>query len=317
VGSSPSAKRARCPTRVDSVGVDTYLVIPARDPEKARRALDPDRSELTQMGTDYVVLYLPERFEGVREETARYGSEIAASMPPAIRKALDPRGIAAYAEVGQAFADPTYEALLARQGEPLWLPTARPRRKPGAIRVLLVAISAARETLLMADPALVKDIVGSHRVAKIPGSLDVEHWVELQRTLFDALTIDGTSDGDPRADAVAPRGGLPLYEDKNIDGAKLVRAPEVARTAEWLASLPRDVVAQLRGLPKRSENARLFPNTLGAAPADDDGRLRSGTARAKDLPPAVAVQEELVRLLTFYDDLRKQGRGVLSIRYRS
>jgi hypothetical protein len=299
------------------VGVDTYVIIPARNPEKARRALDPERSDTTRVGTDFVVLYVPDRFEDVREEAARYGSAIAASVPPAIFKGLDPRGIAAYPEVGQAFGEPTYDALLARHGEPLWLPATRPRRKARAVRVVLVAISAAREKLLMADPALVKELVASHLDTSIPGSLDIEHWVELQRTLFDAMTLGGGTDRDPRGDAVAPRGGLPLYEDRTIDGAKLVRASEVAAISAWLVSLPDDVVARVRALSRRSESAMRFPGMLGAAPADDHAPLRSGPSRAKTLPPAGAVQDELRSLLAFYGELRREGKAVLAIRYRA
>ena len=183
--------------------------------------------------------------------------------------------------------------------------------------MLLVGLSAAREKILLESPEIVIDLVASSGEAKIPDSLEIEHWVELQRVLFDGMILDGGSDEDRRADAVAPRGGLLLYEDKIIDGAKLVRASDVSRMAEWLAFLPTDIVAQVRALPKRGTSAALFPKSLGAAPADDDEPVRPGGRGRPALPAVAAVQEELGRLTAFYENLRKHGKAVLSIRFRS
>ena len=68
-------------------------------------------------------------------------------------------------------------------------------------------------------------------------------------------------------------------------------------------------------MSKRSDSATSFPNTLGAAPADDDDPLRSGNVLSR--PPAAAIKTELKRLIVFYNGLGKEKKALLSIRFRS
>jgi hypothetical protein len=259
-----------------------------------------------------VVVHLAERFKELEADPERYGPKLSASMPAWLKKGLDARGIAAYPEVGQTFADSSYAELLERCGEPLWLPTMRIRRKARHTKALLIGLSEKRTEMLMAEPSLVGDIVAANLEQSIPGSLEIANWIELQRTLFDAMVVLGESDSDRRADAVAPRGGLPLYDDKTIDAAKLLRAPEIARTAVWLAALPPEIVARVRALPQRSATSRTFPASLGAAPADDDE-----IGRAEGSVSASEIERDLARLTGFYRDLERGAKGLLAIRFRA
>jgi hypothetical protein len=301
------------------VSVDIYVIIPSRHPEKARRALDPEEAETTAVGRDYVALYYPDRFDEVKGDVERYGFELARSMPPSVRKGLDPRGIAAYPGVGQSFSDATYQSLLAHHGAPLWLPTERPskKRRPATVKVLLIPISPKREALLMAHPDIVEGLVEKHLAEGMAGSLEIDDWIELQRTLFDAMMIEGSAADDLRADAVFPRRGLPLYEDKIVDAAKLISADRVAATADWLASLPESTVSAVRALTKRSPTALGFPDSLGPVPADDDAPPNGTRLQSKPRPRDAAMQALFARLVSFYGELGRQSQAVLCIRFRS
>jgi hypothetical protein len=298
------------------LSVDTSIVIPSGNAVRARRALDPEDAETTTLGADYIVLYRPDRFVDVQGKFEQYGYALAREMPASIRKTLDGRGIAAYPEAGQSFRDADYRSLLVNHGPPLWLPTKRPRAKysSGNPKVLLIPISATRKKMLIAHPEVVKALVKKHVAEGMADGLEIEDWVELQRALFDAVMIGGGSAEDLRADAVAPRGGLPLYEDKSIDSAKLLSATRVAATAHWLASLPESILATVRTLPQRSPVALAFPESLGTVPADDGHR--AGSKRARRLSTSIPMQVVLDRLIEFYHELERHERGVLCIRYR-
>jgi hypothetical protein len=301
------------------LSVDTYVILPTGSPANADKLLQENPEldeESTQRGVDFVAWHATDRFGEVQRDRDGHGERYAQQLPAWLRRKLDARGLLAVAEVGQRFEGVRY-AELAADPRATWLPITRKARRPRVKRLLLIGLSRAREKLIVEDPELVPGLALTHcKGQHIPESLEVEHWVDVQRMLFDAMLLESGSDEDRRADAVTPRGGLPLYEDESVDGAKLVGAPEVARIAEWLASLPADVVARVHALPKRSDAARRFPDSLGAAPADDTARAR---VRAPESSAAASaeLQHELERLLAFYGALKKHEKAVLSIRFRA
>jgi hypothetical protein len=313
------------------VSIETFLILPTRDPKRARAWFGPEHEETLQIGTDCVAVYYMERFDEVEASPEEHGPAFAASLPPWLRKGLDPRGIAAVPEVAQSYAGADYVELVQSDDALLWLPFKKARVKGRAVRSLLVGLSAARQKALIDEPTLVADLVAMHVATPIAGAAEFEHWVELQRVLFEAMLLTSGSDEDPRSDAVAPRRGLPLYEDKTVDAAKLVRATEVAVIAEWLSSLPSDTIESVRARPRRSRRAMSFPANLGAAPADDDMRIRRTNARIDasgelvrarlacplERSNAALMKFDLVRLTAFYSELRAKGMALLAIHHRA
>lgn len=181
-------------------------------------------------------------------------------------------------------------------------------------RLLLVALSAERERLLREDPQLVRDLVNA-RAQAIPGALELEDWIALQRALFDYQWLSGSD--DPRAEALTPRSGLGLYEDRLIDSARIVPADRSRAVAEWVTALPADCIERARQAPP-SPASRGFPESLGSSEADDHEPLVEGTTVLDDVkredPRKLA--EALERLRAFYADILRTGRGVLAVRFR-
>ncbi len=182
-------------------------------------------------------------------------------------------------------------------------------------RLLLVALSAERERILREDPELVRDLVNA-RTHTIPGSLELDDWVELQRALFDYQWLSGAD--DPRAEALTPRSGLGLYEDRNIDSARVVPADRCRAVAEWVAALPDDCIERARDAPF-SPASRGFPQSLGASEADDDEPLAEGTTVFDEVKryDARKLTAALEPLRAFYAEILRSRRGVLAVRFRS
>jgi hypothetical protein len=182
-------------------------------------------------------------------------------------------------------------------------------------RLLLVALSVERERLLREDPELVRDLVTA-RAHTIPGSLELDDWIELQRALFDYQWLSGAE--DPRAEALTPRSGLGLYEDRNIDSARIVPAERCRAVAEWLRGLPADCIERARDAAW-SPASRGFPQSLGASAADDDEPLVEGTTVFDDVKryDARKLTAALEQLRTFYAEMLRSGRGVLAVRFHS
>jgi hypothetical protein len=296
------------------VGIDTFLVIPTGGNRRAERMRQDD--EVHHVGRDYVVLYKADRYREVERDPETWGPRYAAELPRWLRATLDPRGLFACPEVGQSFDAPTYADELATHATPLWLPARAPKRRKQK-RLMLIALSPARRQMLLGEPDLVRDIVRDRATTTVPGSVEFDdRWIELQAALFDYAWAAGVE--DVRAEALAPRTGLALYEDKVIDSARLVAAERAGAIAEWVATLPSDLVARVRERKSPSPASRNFPESLGSSEADDDEPLRPGPSRpsvrsryvARDLDP------ELARLVAFYAEL-PSGHGVLAIRFRA
>jgi len=171
----------------------------------------------------------------------------------------------------------------------------------------------------MADPELVRDLVRARANDLIPGSLELgEQWVELQKALFDFSWLSGFDDA--RSEALTPRSGMSLYEDRVVDSARVVSAERCRAVAEWLAGLPRDCIDRARRAPTQSPASRGFPESLGASEADDAEPLREGTTRfpKKDRYgyDSRALELELERVRAFYAELLRTNRALLAIRFR-
>ncbi|MBS2026459.1 MAG: hypothetical protein JST54_01025 [Deltaproteobacteria bacterium] len=291
------------------MGIDTYLVIPTRSPERARRELAPD--ELVQVGADYVVLYQGERFAEVQRDPKHWGAEYARGLPPWLRRGLEPRGLLAFPEAGRAPEAKHYAELAAGDGL-LFLPVAE-RRRGKQRQCLLVALSKNREKSLLDRPKLVRALVETAIAGQppIPGSLQMgEIWIPLQRMLFDLAFDMGVDAAD--VEALAPRSGLPLYEDQVVESARLIRAERVGALSRWLASLPADAAARSRKTP--SAAAAAFPASLGASESDD----RRPTKRApKTRASPSELEAELARVQRFYAEAATPGSAVLAVRYRA
>jgi hypothetical protein len=181
-------------------------------------------------------------------------------------------------------------------------------------RLLLVELSAERERIMREDPELVRDLVNA-RAHTIPGSLELEDWIELQRAFFDYQWLSGSD--DPRAEGLTPRSGLGLYEDRNVDSARIVPADRSRAIAEWVLALPEDWLERVRQAPE-SPAARGFPQSLGASEADDgepvvEGTTGSDPAKRYDTRK---LNEALERLRGFYREILRSGRAVLAVRFR-
>jgi len=181
-------------------------------------------------------------------------------------------------------------------------------------RLLLVALSAERERLLREDPDLVRDLVNA-RAQSIPGSLEIEDWIELQRALFDYQWLSGTD--DPRAEALTPRNGMSLYADRNVDSARIVPADRCRVIGQWVTALPEDCIDRAREAPW-SPASRAFPQSLGVSEADDHEPIVEGTTvfdHGKRFD-ARKLTDALTQLRGFYREILRSGRAVLAIRFR-
>jgi hypothetical protein len=297
------------------VGIDTYLVIPTPSPARAKLELEGGGDSVSHVGRDYLVLHKSDRYREVNASPETWGPRYAEELPSSIRKGLDRRGLLACPEVGQTFAAKTYSDEVRNHASPLWLPVRRPHRKL-VKRLLLVALSPARERMVLEEPELVRELIEGRRTTPIPGSIEFDDcWIELQKVLFDCLWLSGIDDA--RCEALTPRAGLSLFEDRTIDSARLVRAERARVIAEWVLELPLDALARARRNGP-SPASRSFPESLGSAEADDDEPLRTGSSRVAKKPPHSdqKLEAELQRLRGFYADLLSKGQAVLSIRFR-
>jgi hypothetical protein len=133
--------------------------------------------------------------------------------------------------------------------------TRRPaqRKKQRAERVLLIALSPAREKLLLDEPELVPALVRERSKTTIPRSVEFdERFHELQRALSDFASKVNAR--DEHADALTPRSGTLVYEDETVEAARLLGAEQALVVARWLLGLPRDLIARS---PIEGELARL------------------------------------------------------------
>jgi len=167
------------------------------------------------------------------------------------------------------------------------------------------------------EPELVRDLLRGRAQAPIPGSLELdEQWIELQRTLFDFLWLSGADDA--RAEALTPRSGSSVYQDRSVESARIVAVEKSRATAEWVTTLPPDCVERARRAPARSPAARAFPESLGASEFDDREPLRGGTVvvRRKTHYEDRELTRTLERVRAFYADILSTRRAVLAIRFR-
>jgi len=185
-------------------------------------------------------------------------------------------------------------------------------------RLLLVALSPARHALLLETPELVRDLVRARRSAPIPGSLELdEHWIELQMALFDFNWLSKVD--DVRAEALTPRSGLSVAEDRSIDCARVIAADTARLIGEWVTTLPQDCIERARRAPAPSPASRGFPESLGSSEADDHEALREGTtvSRRESRYDARELNQELERVRAFYAEILRTRYAVLSIRFRA
>jgi len=298
------------------MGVDTFLVVPTTSVARARRAF-ADEEDTMHVGADYVALYRPDPFSGVSADLARFGPQYARELPAWMKKELDPRGILVVPQVGQAFAEPTYADVVASAGAPLFLPIRVPRAARTKRRLLLVALSQNRRRLVEHEPSLVRKLVDDRAKRAIPGSLELDDvWIDLQKALFDVLAgLD-----DPAAEVLAPRVGLPLYEDKVVELARLVPPGEVLARAAWLARLPVGAIERLPSGREETPASRAFPGILGPCDADDDvcaATKPRAPGRRKRTRPAAELQHALERVRAFYAEHCAGGQALLAIRFRA
>lgn len=163
-------------------------------------------------------------------------------------------------------------------------------------RLILISLSPAREKILLEDPELVSEIVSERHTTPIPGSLEFDgRWIALQRALFDFLWQYGAD--DERAEALAPRSGPSIYDDGDIDAARLVPSERARAIAQWVTELPEDMLGRVARKGTPSPASRSFPEA----------------ARPTDL---ATLAPELARLQTFYAELLRTRHAVLSIRFR-
>ena len=184
-------------------------------------------------------------------------------------------------------------------------------------RLLLVALSPARERLVREEPTLVRDLLVERAKAPIPASLELDdQWVELQRALFDFLWLSGVDDA--RAEALTPRRGLSVYEDRSVDSSRIVPLEQCVATAEWVLALPPDCVERARRSRSPSPASRIFPESLGTSEADDHERVREGTTvfAKKNHYDDRTLTLTLERVRAFYADIQRTNRAVLAIRFR-
>lgn len=299
------------------MGVDTYVAIRVDHPDSAR-----DERELAALGTlahvrvDYVVVYVADRFREVEQDVEHFGPLYAEALGPRMRESLDPRGLLAIAEVGQGDFPPTYEELAASATDgAVWLPVTREpgRRKR---RVLLVALSARREQLLVDAPDLVADLLKARREEPIPGTLELgPSWIPLQRVLFDAAWAEHRP---PESfQALAPAKGLSYFEDHVVEASRVITRDVVAALADWLGELPPTTVADVAALATPCPASLEFPESLGPCEADDREPAATLDARRTPAPDEVAALEaDLARLAAFYRATSNEGKAVLSIRFR-
>jgi hypothetical protein len=86
------------------MGTDTYIIVPTTSLERAKQAFVEEAATI-HVGSDYIALYRGERFRDVRDDPDHWGPEYAAQLPRWMMRGLDPRGLLAIPEVGQAFTE--------------------------------------------------------------------------------------------------------------------------------------------------------------------------------------------------------------------
>lgn len=299
------------------MSVDTYLLIPVASSGTKARLVESELEggSVSHVGSDYLVLYEPTSFQELVGDPELWGPRFVGGLPESLREGLDPRGLLAFPEVGQSLTFDSYAEAAEEDG--IWLPLRRPQRR--LKRVLLVALSAAREDLLRREPELVRILVDARHDTAIPRSLELDgRWVELQKALFDFAEQSGVA--ADHAEAIAPSRGLLLYEDRAIDSARLLRKAEAQTIVQWTRSLPDDLLDVVARRSSPSARSMGFPESLGAAMADDDEPLPSAddphrSLRKRTLPSAGLLQEPLALLRDFYTAF-PSDEGLLVIRFR-
>ena len=274
------------------MAIDTYLIVPTGSRALAEELLrdHPDLEDEAQLGEDFVALLQDERFTRVQRDPELWGETYLDLIPPACRTRLDKRGLLVVPDMGQSFDGVSFEEVAAERGA-TWLPLKPARASRRAKRVLLVHLSPNRQARLLRDPALAREIVSARADQPVPDALELDAvWVELQQLLVDHQKRSGAVDA--RSEAIAPKKGLPLYEDKTIDAALLVRAEQARATAEWVLALPADLAAH---------QPRPAGGKQGKAGRPRDARV---------------LDAALARLKAFYKLVHQQGCAILAIRFR-
>lgn len=119
-----------------------------------------------------------------------------------------------------------------------------------------------------------------------------------------------------KSEALTPREGLPLYEDKSIDSALLVKSERTDAIANWLLSLPKDVVGRVLSRGIESPASRNFPASLGSSEADDaEGSLLPKKIR-RPPPDPTSLETGIGKLRDFYAIVRRNRCAVLAVRFR-
>lgn len=173
---------------------------------------------------------------------------------------------------------------------------------------MLVPLSETRRRMLLEHPELVRSIVDARGTERIAAFEIGPVWIALQALLFDAMWSSGGDDA--RAEALTPRAGLPLYEDRTIEAARLVSIERVRETAEWLAGLARDI-AERELVPSPASTG--FPASLGTSEADDHEPARAAPRK----PGPVTLGAELDRLRELYLSCAQGAQSLLAIRFRA
>lgn len=184
--------------------------------------------------------------------------------------------------------------------------------------LVLMRLSPARERMLLKDPELLPELLAARQETTIPGLLELDSvYIELQRVLYDAASE--ASEHESAAEVLTPRGSLLLLESEKIDAARLVRAPEARRLAEWTLGVSPETVERLAQEPPRSPAALRYPESLGAVPTDDRVSVRTGVMRFR-LPARPRDPAELVKkyeqVQALYRELLAEGSALLSARWR-
>jgi hypothetical protein len=182
----------------------------------------------------------------------------------------------------------------------------------------LVALSPARHALLLETPELVRDLLRARVSSVIPGSIELdEQWIELQAALFDFNWLSKLD--DVRAEALTPRSGPSLIEDRHVDCARIASADTSRLIAEWVTTLPQDCIERARRVPAPSPASLGFPESLGSTVADAHDQMREGTTvfRPELRYDARELSLELERVRAFYAEILRTRYAVLSIRFRA
>ena len=292
------------------MGIDTYLVIPVINPETAAKQW-PSDEEVIQRGADCLVVYCTERFRDVEASPEHWGPEYATSLPPAIRRNLDPRGLYAMAEVGQDYDGVCYAEIVAEGG--IWLPifVERPAKTDKERRLLLCTVSETQREALLEHPKTVRDWLKAKADSEDNDAVSLgPEWIALQQLLFEFL--DTSDDNVPEEQVLPPKRGIPLYESRTIDRSRLTTATIAARLAKVVARVSLDDLRGLEVSRLKNPAARGFPQSLGSCPSDDHEDPPQDQAAVA----AHSIEAALCKTRSLYRRAAENGLGILTIGYR-